>query len=328
MVETFYADIGSFLHVIEFPFLTYLSISLYYSQNNKMSPVLLEDPQTNTAPAVEVTPQYGQDTVPNMLSLRGKTIAITGGARGLGMAVAYAIVESGGHVACIDLLPAPSEPEWSGLQKLCKSHNLTATYAKCDVTSEIEMEEVINAIEEKSNENEAPFYGMVACAGIQQKVPALEYNSQDFERILRVNVTGSFVTAKWTARKFVEKRRPGSIVLVASMSGDIANRGLTCSAYNSSKSAVHQMCRSLAQEWGQYGIRINTLSPGYIRTDMTNQLLAAEPEVEKIFMAGALLGRLSTPDEFKAPTVFLLSEGSSFMTGADLRVDGGHCASA
>lgn len=189
-----------------------------------MSPVLLEDPQTNTAPAAEAKPQYGQDTVPNMLSLRGKTIAITGGARGLGMAVAYAVVESGGHVACLDLLPTPSEPEWTGLQKLCKLHNLTATYAKCDVTSEIEMEEVINAIEEKGNENGAPFYGMVACAGIQQKVPALEYNSQDFERILRVNVTGSFVTAKWTARKLVEKKRPGSIVLVASMSGEIANR--------------------------------------------------------------------------------------------------------
>jgi NAD(P)-dependent dehydrogenase (short-subunit alcohol dehydrogenase family) len=86
------------------------------------------------------------------------------------------------------------------------------------------MEEVINAIEQKGEENGAPFYGMVACAGIQQKVPALEYNSQDFERILRVNVTGSFVTAKWTARKLVEKKRSGSIVLIASMSGEIANR--------------------------------------------------------------------------------------------------------
>lgn len=61
---------------------------------------------------------------------------------------------------------------------------------------------------------------------------------------------------------------------------------------------------------------------------MTNQLLAADPAVEKTFTAGALLGRLATPEEFKAPAVFLLSQGSSFMTGADLRVDGGHCASA
>jgi NAD(P)-dependent dehydrogenase (short-subunit alcohol dehydrogenase family) len=88
------------------------------------------------------------------------------------------------------------------------------------------------------------------------------------------------------------------------------------------------MCRSLAQEWGQHGIRVNTLSPGYIRTKMTDALLQAEPEVEEKWMAGALLGRLGVPDDFKAPAVFLLSSGSMFMTGADLRVDGGHCASA
>lgn len=88
------------------------------------------------------------------------------------------------------------------------------------------------------------------------------------------------------------------------------------------------MCRSLAQEWGQHGIRVNTLSPGYIRTAMTDDLLATAPELEKIWMAGALLNRLGAPDDFKAPAIFLLGAGSSFMTGADLRVDGGHCASA
>jgi NAD(P)-dependent dehydrogenase (short-subunit alcohol dehydrogenase family) len=125
-------------------------------------------------------------------------------------------------------------------------------------------------------------------------------------------------------------------------------QGLTCTAYNTSKAAVHQMCRSVAQEWGAHGIRVNTLSPGvftlqlslvlislsnryclqYIRTAMTDALLVAEPEVEKTWMAGALLRRLGVPEDFKAPAVFLLADGSSWMTGADLRVDGGHCASA
>jgi NAD(P)-dependent dehydrogenase (short-subunit alcohol dehydrogenase family) len=88
------------------------------------------------------------------------------------------------------------------------------------------------------------------------------------------------------------------------------------------------MSRSLAVEWGQYGIRVNTLSPGYIRTAMTDQLLAEKPEIETLWMAGALLGRLGAPEDFKAPAIYMLSDGSSFMTGADLRVDGGHCASA
>ena len=88
------------------------------------------------------------------------------------------------------------------------------------------------------------------------------------------------------------------------------------------------MSRSLAVEWGQHGIRVNTLSPGYIRTAMTDQLLAEKPEIETLWMAGAVLGRLGTPEDFKASAVYLLCDGSSFMTGADLRVDGGHCASA
>lgn len=105
------------------------------------------------------------------------------------------------------------------------------------------------------------------------------------------------------------------------------------------------MCRSVAQEWGQYGIRVNTLSAGvslatsthfqnpslttqYIRTAMTDALLEEKPEVEDTWMRGALLGRLGTPEDFKAPTVYMLADGSGFMTGTDLRVDGGHCASA
>ena len=103
----------------------------------------------------------------------------------------------------------------------------------------------------------------------------------------------------------------------------------------------------MAQEVGTKGIRVNTLSPGvstatarpnmhtvslirpqYIRTKMTDELLAVEPELEKLWMAGAMLGRLGAPEDFIAPAVFLLSPGSSFMTGSDLRVDGGHTASA
>ncbi|PHH81105.1 hypothetical protein CDD80_2090 [Ophiocordyceps camponoti-rufipedis] len=91
------------------------------------------------------------------------------------------------------------------------------------------------------------------------------------------------------------------------MSGTIANRGLSAPAYNASKAAVLQLCRSLAAEWGQYGIRVNTLSPGYIMTQMLQTLLDDFPE-------------------YRGAAVFLLSDASSFMTGSDLRIDGGHAA--
>jgi NAD(P)-dependent dehydrogenase (short-subunit alcohol dehydrogenase family) len=101
------------------------------------------------------------------------------------------------------------------------------------------------------------------------------------------------------------------------------------------------MCRSAAAEWGAYDIRVNvslrlvtlmtwadpqTLSPGYIRTAMTDQLLAENPDLEKEWLSGSMLDRLSTPDEYRGPVIFLLSKASSFMTGGNLLIDGGHTA--
>ncbi|KAJ0115493.1 hypothetical protein J7T55_012773 [Diaporthe amygdali] len=263
-----------------------------------------------------------------LFSLSNKTIAITGGGRGVGITLAAAVLEAGGNVACLDILEAPAAEEWAAIEKTAKESGLKLSYRRVDITDEENLSQILSEIEKEGEESGAPFYGTIACAGIQQKTPAVDYPKADFERMLNVNVTGTFLTAKHTARILIKNGIKGSIVMIASMSGDIANRGLTCSAYNSSKAAVQQLCRSVAQEWGQYGIRVNTLSPGYIRTAMTDALLATNPDLEKIWMAGALLGRLGAPEDFKAPAVFLLSPGSSFMTGADLRVDGGHCASA
>ncbi|RYC55527.1 hypothetical protein CHU98_g10686 [Xylaria longipes] len=263
-----------------------------------------------------------------LFSLSDKLIVITGGGRGLGIALAAAVLEAGGHVVCLDILKAPDAEEWAALQKTAKRSNLEVSYRECDITNEEIVEKTMDEIDQDAERVGAQFHGVIACAGIQQKILAVDCPQADFERIQRVNVTGTFLTAKHTARILIKNGVRGSIILIASMSGQIANRGLTCSAYNSSKAAVQQMCRSLAQEWGQYGIRVNTLSPGYIRTAMTDELLAAAPDLKKLWMAGALLGRLGAPEDFKAPAIFLLSAGSSFMTGADLRVDGGHCASA
>ncbi|PYH90155.1 NAD(P)-binding protein, partial [Aspergillus ellipticus CBS 707.79] len=264
----------------------------------------------------------------HLFSLDHRTIAITGGGRGLGIVLADAVIKAGGDVVCMDLLPAPSADEWASIQKLATARGLKATYVSCDITDEAETQKVLETVAKEGLERGMPLRGAITCAGIQQMVPALEYPVEMWRRMLDVNVIGTFIPAKHCARIFKEQGLPGSIVMIASMSGQIANRGLTCTAYNSSKAAVHQMCRSVAQEWGQYGIRVNTLSAGYIRTAMTDALLKEKPEVEETWMRGALLGRLGVPEDFKAPTVYMLADGSGFMTGTDLRVDGGHCASA
>ncbi|GIZ43629.1 hypothetical protein CKM354_000684600 [Cercospora kikuchii] len=283
-------------------------------------------------PSTEPTPESqvsaANAPTPALFSLSGQTIAITGAGRGVGITLAIACVEAGAHVACLDVLPSPAVKEWAIIQSLCKKNNLTATYGKCDITNESDVQTTLEEIASREQSKTAPFSGIIACAGIQQKTLALDYPPEDFNKMLNVNVTGTFLTAKHASKIFVKNNIKGSIVLIASMSGIIANRGLHCTAYNSSKAAVLQIARSMSQEVGQYGIRINTLSPGYIRTAMTDALLKEEPHLEKLWMAGALLGRIGAPEDFKAPAVFLLAPGSSWMTGADLRVDGGHCASA
>jgi len=103
-------------------------------------------------------------------------------------------------------------------------------------------------------------------------------------------------------------------------------QGLICAAYNSSKAAVIQLSRNLASEWGQHGIRVNTISPGYIVTAMVEALFVKYPERRREWPTQNMLGKLSKPEEYRGAAVFLISDASSFMTGSDMRIDGGHCA--
>jgi NAD(P)-dependent dehydrogenase (short-subunit alcohol dehydrogenase family) len=104
------------------------------------------------------------------------------------------------------------------------------------------------------------------------------------------------------------------------------DQGLICPAYNASKAAVIQLARNLASEWGQYGIRVNTISPGYIVTAMVEALFEKFPERRVEWPKQNMLGRLSKPEEYRGAAAFLISDASSFMTGSDLRMDGGHAA--
>ncbi|EON64394.1 hypothetical protein W97_03625 [Coniosporium apollinis CBS 100218] len=292
-----------------------------------MVPSIVSD--TTLAADVPESQQTPANAPTNLLfSLSQRTVVITGAGRGLGITLAVAVLEAGGDAVCLDILPAPSEAEWNVITKIQKASNSQARYYQCDITKEDAVTQTLSEAASEAANRGKPIRGLISCAGVQQMIDAIDYPLNGFRRILEVNVAGSFLVARETARLMRDQGIQGSIVFIASMSGQIANRGIHCSAYNTSKAAVQQMTRSLAVEWGEYGIRVNSLSPGYIRTAMTDQLLEEKPELDKLWMAGALLGRLGAPEDFKAPAIFLLADGSSFMTGADLRVDGGHCASA
>lgn len=175
-------------------------------------------------------------------------------------------------------------------------------------------------------EQDGQIDGLIAAAGIQQETPALDYTAEDANRMLGVNVTGVLMTAQAVAKHMYENDTPGSIVLIASMSGTVANRGLICPVYNASKAAVIQLARNLASEWGIKNIRVNTISPGYIVTEMVQKLFERFPDRQVEWPKQNMLNKLSKPEDYRGAAVFLLSDASRFMTGADLRIDGGHAA--
>jgi len=123
----------------------------------------------------ETLPTPSFIATPSLFSLANRTIAITGGGRGLGITLAAAVVECGAHAACIDILPSPSELEWAALLNLAKISNLTISYHKCDITQEKDIASTLDLIAATGAQIGAPLHGVIACAGIQQKVAAVEY---------------------------------------------------------------------------------------------------------------------------------------------------------
>ncbi|KAI1841787.1 hypothetical protein JX265_007109 [Neoarthrinium moseri] len=264
--------------------------------------------------------------VANLFRLDGRTVVVTGASGFLGTTVTESVLESGGDVICLDVLDKPTAPSWSAVEDAATKHNGRLWYYQCDMTDE---EGVTKAFSALVTNLRYPIRGLVTCAGVSDNGPATEFPAESFRRLLDINVTGTFLVAQAVAKEVLKSGVTASMVFIASMSGYVSNKGVDTAGYNSSKAAVHQLSRSLAAEWGsRVGmplIRVNSLSPGYIRTAATAEALQ-KPGMESQWTGDNMLYRLSTVDEFRAPILFLLGDGSSFMTGADLRVDGGHCA--
>ncbi|KAJ5163394.1 Short-chain dehydrogenase/reductase SDR [Penicillium coprophilum] len=283
--------------------------------------VSIETIQAPTAPMTAQPVVMGQKSRMPEFSLAGKVVLVSGAARGLGLVQAEGLLEAGAKVYALDRLEEPA-PEFEHIQQRAKELGTELHYRRIDVRDT----ELLNSVIETIANEEGRMDGLVAAAGIQQETPALEYTAKDSNTMFEVNVTGVFMTSQAVAKQMIRFGNGGSIAMIASMSGTVANRGLICPAYNASKAAVLQLARNLASEWGTYNIRVNTISPGYIVTAMVEKLFVEFPERRDQWPKENMLGRLSRPEEYRGAAVFLLSDASSFMTGSDLRMDGGHAA--
>ncbi|MDX3927758.1 MAG: SDR family oxidoreductase [Shinella sp.] len=247
--------------------------------------------------------------------LTDKVAVITGAARGIGLAAAEALAEAGATVVLTDMNSGQLESATAGLE----AKGYKADGEILDVTDVAGVQKVHEAILARHGRVDV----LVNNAGIAiSNHPAETMSDEVWNKVIDVNLNGVF----WCCRAFGKsmlERGAGSIVNVGSMSGFVVNRPQEQANYNASKAAVHHLTKSLAAEWGARGVRVNSVAPTYIDTEM-NKYVYEDPEMYRHWVGGTPMNRLGRTDEVASVILFLASEASSLMTGSIVLADGGY----
>lgn len=245
--------------------------------------------------------------------LKGKNILVTGGAQGIGKCVAGILGECGANVGIIDL---QADAAARTAEEIRVTHKVKVASFKCNVTDPDMVDKTIAAFSSYAGGLDAVFNN----AGIVMHGAAENVSSEDWKRVMDVNINGVFYVARAAARQFIRESKKGSIVNTASMSGIIVNLPQCQAAYNTSKAAVIHLTKTLAVEWADKGIRVNSISPGYIRTEMT---AAVREEWRKYWENIIPFKRMGTPEELAGAVIYLMSDASTYTTGLNMVIDGG-----
>jgi NAD(P)-dependent dehydrogenase (short-subunit alcohol dehydrogenase family) len=250
----------------------------------------------------------------NMFSLEGKTVAVIGAGSGIGRAVAVGAAEQGAHVFCADIDAGAAE----ATSAMIAVAGGNATAGTCDITNETS---VNNAIAEAAAEH-GLLDGVVCTPAINVRKPILTYTGEEFDRVVRVNLRGNFNVLQ-AAGRLMTLQGFGSIVLFSSIRSLVTEPGQ--SAYSMTKAGIVQLVRTAATEWGPKGVRVNAVGPGVIETPLTAPI-KDHPEWYKAYADKTPLKRWAKAEEMAGPTIFLLADAASYVTGTILFADGGWLA--
>ena len=249
-----------------------------------------------------------------MFRLDGKTIAVIGAASGIGEAVALGVAQQGGHVICLDLNGDGAAATAATIAKAGGS----AYAGTVDITNVTSVRDALaNSLHHRTSLD-----GLVCTPAINVRKTILKYTAEEFERVVNVNLKGNFNVLQ-AAGLLMTLQGSGSIVLFSSIRSLVTEPGQ--SAYSMTKAGIVQLVRTAATEWGEKGVRVNAVGPGVIETPLTAPI-KAQPDWYKAYADKTPLKRWAKAAEMAGPTIFLLSDAASYVTGTILFADGGWLA--
>lgn len=256
------------------------------------------------------------------LNFANRTVIVTGAAQGIGYACAMAFLEEGASVILADI---QEDLLAQAMENVPREHTKRALPVVCDVGNAAQ----VDALMEHTVRQFGGLDVLVANAAVVHKAPFLELREDDFDRVMRVNVKGTFLCAQRAARAMValkERGKPclGSIITLSSVNAVMAIPDLT--PYVTSKGAINQLTKSMALSLAPYGIRVNAVAPGSINTALFQKTVAVNKTAMNMVMARTPMGRPGEPEEIANIVMFLAGDGASYMTGQIVYADGGRLA--
>lgn len=251
-----------------------------------------------------------------MFSLEGRKAIVTGGSRGIGKALAEGLAAHGADIA---IVVRSTVDRAEALAAEIRASGRDAMVVKADVSNEADVQRMTDEVVAKWGRIDI----LVNNAGVVFPANAEDCSLETWRATMAVNLDGVFLASRAVGRQMI-KQKSGSIINIGSMSGRIVNWPFRHAAYNVSKAGVHMLTKALATEWAEHNIRVNALAPGYVRTELTDEVLREHPDVVKNHWAkGAVQDRIGSVSELVGATVWLASDAASFTTGEIVTIDGG-----
>jgi NAD(P)-dependent dehydrogenase (short-subunit alcohol dehydrogenase family) len=249
-----------------------------------------------------------------LFRLDGRVVLVAGAASGIGWASAHGLADAGAITLCADLNPQGAAATAAEIT----AKGGAAESLVLDITDQASVTRTINDIQDRHHSLDV----LVSTPAVNVRKPLLSYTGDEFDKVIRLNLKGSFQIAQ-AAGRLMQANKRGSIILFSSIRSVTVEPGQ--GVYAATKAGLVQLARTFAAELGGAGVRVNCVAPGIVETPLT-QPIKDKPDWYAAYANKNALGRWATADEMAGPVVFLASDASSYVTGAVLFVDGGWTA--